>query len=257
MNRLAEQAIASLTMFTKIPFWRIFPNLSSESYRNVVTWWPFCGWITGLICGGIYVLLCQMLPPLPSAILAVGCRMMATGGYHEDGLADFFDGFGGGRDREKILSIMKDSHVGTYGVISLIVMFCLIVSLLSSLPVEGGVCMILGADPWGKFCSGRMLSFLEYARRNVSKYAVSYNRPGVMDTVLAFVLGVMPMVVMSVVFMELSYIFLFASLGAFAVSFLLMLYLKKKIGGYTGDCCGAVYIMTELVFCIIFVAMYI
>lgn len=152
---------------------------------------------------------------------------------------------------------MKDSHVGTYGVISLIVMFCLIVSLLSSLPVEGGVCMILGADPWGKFCSGRMLSFLEYARRNVSKNAVSYNRPGVMDTVLAFVLGVMPMVVMSVVFMELSYIFLFASLGAFAVSFLLMLYLKKKIGGYTGDCCGAVYIMTELVFCIIFVAMYI
>ena len=59
--------------------------------------------------------------PLPVAVLLALCtRLFLTGALHEDGLADFFDGFGGGRDREGILRIMKDSHIGSYGVLGLI-----------------------------------------------------------------------------------------------------------------------------------------
>lgn len=66
-------------------------------------------------------------------------RLLITGCLHEDGLADFFDGFGGGTSRERILAIMKDSHIGSYGVIGLIFYFGLFYLLVSSLPIEQAI----------------------------------------------------------------------------------------------------------------------
>ena len=75
------------------------------------------------------------LPYLVAVLLAVVVRLLVTGALHEDGLADFLDGFGGGgHDRERILAIMKDSHIGTYGVLGLIIYELLLVAALYSLP---------------------------------------------------------------------------------------------------------------------------
>ena len=68
----------------------------------------------------------MILPWAVSVIVAIAVRLLITGALHEDGLADFLDGFGGGGDRARILAIMKDSHIGTYGVLGLIIYMSLL-----------------------------------------------------------------------------------------------------------------------------------
>ena len=111
---------AALIFFTRLPFWRLYQP-PKESYRAVVEYWPLTGWLTGglmavtLWVGSLY------LPYILAVLMAIIVRLLVTGALHEDGLADFCDGFGGGgSDRERILAIMKDSHIGTYGVLGLI-----------------------------------------------------------------------------------------------------------------------------------------
>lgn len=83
--------------------------------------WP----LVGAVVGGVMAVVCGLalwlgLPPVMAAILALAAGALATGGMHEDGLADVADGFGGGRDRARKLEIMRDSRVGSYGVIALV-----------------------------------------------------------------------------------------------------------------------------------------
>ena len=103
--------------------------------------------------------------PFPIAVIcAVIVRLFVTGAFHEDGLADFFDGFGGGTDRQRILTIMKDSHIGTYGVLALIFYFALLCGILMSLPPMTAVFAILAADPLAKMFSSQIVNFMPYAR---------------------------------------------------------------------------------------------
>ena len=253
MMKCIERPIAALTMFTKLPLWKFFPNISGESYRHVVTWWPFAGWFTGTLCGGLYRFLSLILPSLPSAFLAIGGRLMLSGGYHEDGLADFFDGFGGGTSKDKILTIMKDSHIGTYGVIALIMFIGILVSLMSSLTPETGALMIICADPWSKFCAGRMLSFLEYARKDgTAKNLAAYPMPTFGDTSIAFCFSIIPIILTCFYQHRIIMPLIYGMIASCITSALLFILMKKKIGGYTGDCCGAVCLISELSFCILF-----
>lgn len=111
--------LAAFIFFTRLPFWRI-REVPAECFKHVVPYWPLSGWLTGGIMAGVLWLSAQILPFSVAVLLALAARLLITGALHEDGLADFFDGFGGGTNRERILSIMKDSHIGSYGVIGLI-----------------------------------------------------------------------------------------------------------------------------------------
>ena len=126
--------LAAFIFFTRLPFWRI-REVPAECFKHVVPYWPLSGWLTGGIMAGVLWLSAQILPFSVAVLLALAARLLITGALHEDGLADFFDGFGGGTNRERILSIMKDSHIGSYGVIGLIFYFLLLWSLLMSLPL--------------------------------------------------------------------------------------------------------------------------
>ena len=107
-----DKLLAALGFFTRIPFWRL-RNIPAEAYRRVVDLWP----VAGLLTGGVAALTLwgasYILPPLVAVTVAYGVRALLTGALHEDGLADFIDGFGGGRDRQRILEIMKDSGIGS------------------------------------------------------------------------------------------------------------------------------------------------
>ena len=106
---------ASFVFFTRLPFWRIYQP-KKEAYKTVVEHWPLTGWLTGCMMAAV-IWFGSMVMPYPIVIiLAILTRLLITGALHEDGLADFIDGFGGGgSDRQRILDIMKDSHIGTYG----------------------------------------------------------------------------------------------------------------------------------------------
>ena len=156
----------------------------------------------------------------------------------DDGLADFFDGFGGGHDRESRLRIMKDSHIGSYGVIGLIAYFLLYVSLLYSLPPGSWAASILAADVLSKLMTAAMIDSLPYARtEETSKTKVLYNR-------LNYVRFNLITAGCAVVLYFLGSSF-WGLLPALLVSLGLRFYFKRKINGYTGDCCGAAVLLTE------------
>ena len=113
---MLDNVLAAFMFFTRLPFWKL-KTVPQECFKHVVAYWSLSGWLTGglmaLSCWGLLYLF-----PAPVAVIgALIVRLLVTGALHEDGLADFFDGFGGGRDRESTLRIMKDSFIGSYGVI--------------------------------------------------------------------------------------------------------------------------------------------
>ena len=117
---MLDRVFAAFIFFTRLPFWRL-RQPAADAFKRVVELWPLTGWLTGGVAALTLWGASTVLPYSLAVILAIGMRMLLTGALHEDGLADFFDGLGGGgRDRERILSIMKDSHIGTYGVLALV-----------------------------------------------------------------------------------------------------------------------------------------
>ncbi|MBQ7162983.1 MAG: adenosylcobinamide-GDP ribazoletransferase [Bacteroidales bacterium] len=243
---------AALLFFTRLPLWRLHQP-SKEAYATVVEHWPLTGWLTGgVTAAGLYLF--SLWLPWPLAIvLAIALRMLLTGALHEDGLADFFDGFGGGGgDRQRILSIMKDSHIGTYGVLGLVVYLLTIVFTLLPMVPSQAVWVVLLADPFAKLLAANMI-VLPYARsEETAKSKVVYRRLSGQATASLLVQGLLPLV------------FCLWQLGAFSangplawweillvvavpmlVSKGLFCYVRRRLGGYTGDCCGAVFLLTE------------
>ena len=234
--------LAALIFFTRLPFWRI-ADVPSAYFKRVVDYWPFVGWLTGGIMAGTLWITARFLPVQVAVLFALAARLLVTGALHEDGLADFCDGFGGGTSREKILSIMKDSHIGTYGVIGLIFYFGLMWSLLTTLPVPLACLAILSGDAWSKFCAAQVINTLPYARKEEeSKAKVVYDRMGKGTLLLVFVAGALPMLLL----LDRSY--WWAALAPALVFVGLMRLMRKRIQGYTGDCCGAAFLLCELSF---------
>lgn len=249
MNKI----LAALTFFTRLPLWRL-RNIPSEAYSRVVDLWPLAGWVTGGTAALVFVIAASFLPLLPSAILAIAARMILTGGLHEDGLADFFDGFGGGgHDRERILAIMKDSHIGAYGVMAIALYIILYVSLISQLPtlvpyyydeeIKFTAFTIIAADAWGKTCSAFIINVLPYGRTAATaKNRLVYSRMTIPAAILCIILGLLPCALLIAYMPEA----LFVMAGTAAVAALMILFLRRRLGGYTGDCCGAISIICEL-----------
>ena len=186
----------------------------------------------------------MVLPHAVAVIAAIAVRLLITGALHEDGLADFMDGFGGGGDRDRILAIMKDSHIGTYGVLGLIIYMLLLGSTLYCMPVTVAALTILAADPFSKMVTSQLVSMLPYARREEeAKNKTVYRKPTLAAGLLMSLQGLLPMALM-IWLTGISW-YLVVCLPVVVMYFLYLLILRK-IHGYTGDCCGAVCLLVEL-----------
>ena len=240
-----ERIFASLIFFTRIPLWRFYQP-SKEAYATVVEHWPLVGWLTGGIMAATLFFTCHILPYPIAVLFAVIVRLFLTGALHEDGLADFFDGFGGGTDRERTLVIMKDSHIGTYGVLALIFYFLLLVGILMSLPPMTAVFAILAADPMAKMLSAQIVNLMPYARREEEAKNKTVYRPISMGATVSLALqGLLPSVPF-LLFAEVEW--WQAALAPILTVTLLFILIWRRLRGYTGDCCGAVCLLTELSF---------
>lgn len=234
--------LAAFIFFTRLPFGRLC-EVPPACFKHVVGYWPLVGWLTGGTLVGVLWLASQVFPLPVAVLLALISRLLLTGALHEDGLADFFDGLGGGTTRERTLAIMKDSHIGCYGVIGLILYFLLSWSLLISLPLPLLYVVLLAGDVWSKFVSSQLINLLPYARKEEeSKAKVIYNRMTAVEWIVAFVCGALPFFLW---FPVQPWLPLLLPVVVFLG---LCLFLKRRIQGYTGDCCGATFLLCELSF---------
>ena len=232
--------LAAFIFFTRLPFWRL-KEVPSECFKHVVPYWPWVGWLTGGLMAMVLGLGSQVMPVSLAWILAIVTRLLVTGALHEDGLADFFDGFGGGTTRERTLTIMKDSHIGTYGVIGLIVYFLLMLEL-RHLPVPMLCTLVVCGDCWGKLCASQLINFLPYARKEEdSKAKVIYNRMSGKELFFCIAGGALPLLLL-----PLS-LWLALIAPCLVLAFLIRM-MKRRLQGYTGDCCGATFLMCEMAF---------
>ena len=234
---------AALIFFTRLPFWRVYQP-PQASYKAVVEFWPLTGWLTGGAMAATLYFGSIILPWSVTVIAAIVVRLLITGALHEDGLADFLDGFGGGDDRARILAIMKDSHIGTYGVLGLILYMLLLGTTLYSMTPRVAALIVFAADPFAKMVSSQLVNMLPYARREEeAKNKTVYRKPSLAAGLSLTVQGLLPMALM-IWLTGISW-YLIIAIPALVMYFLYLL-LLRKIQGYTGDCCGAVCLLVEL-----------
>jgi len=248
--------LATLMFFTRLPFWRL-TDVPADRFKRVVPRWPLVGWLTGGLMALTIFLSSHIFPLTLAWILALLIRIILTGCLHEDGLADFLDGFGGGRTRERTLEIMKDSHIGTFGVVGLIVYFAALLQLPTVLPRETLIAVVLCGDCWAKCCAAQLINFLPYARtEETAKNKTVYERMSLGELLLCFFGGLAPAFICIFALGWLPHRFCWLLLVPVAVMWLLRTLMKQRIQGYTGDCCGATFLLCELSFYLATLAAY-
>lgn len=240
---------ASFIFFTRLPFWRLHEP-PQACYKTVVEHWPLVGWLTGGVMAAILYFGSMVMPYLVAVIVAVVVRMLVTGALHEDGLADFLDGFGGGgRDRQRILDIMKDSRIGTYGVLGLVCYELLLGATLFSLTPEMAAFTILAADPFSKMVTSQLVMMLPYARKEEdAKSKTVYRKMDWKAGVSLAIQGLLPMT--GFLFLTRLPWTMIIFLPCLVMYFLYLL-IRQRLQGYTGDCCGAVCLLVELTACLV------
>lgn len=238
---------AALQFYTRLPApkWVVY---RPENLNLATAYLPFVGWIVGLVTGGVWL----GADYLTGHSIAVLCSMLIsvllTGAFHEDGFADVCDGFGGGWTREKILEIMKDSRVGTYASVGLILILALKFALLQS--IAGWDSRIIGVLVGGHALSRLMPVFviyiLPYSRDTDSKAKPVAEKPPLSVLVTAIFFGVLPVFGLALSFGQPLLLAVILFLGL--ITTLMARYFRKWIGGYTGDCLGAIQQVCEVAF---------
>ena len=250
---MIDDIFAALMFFTRLPWWKL-RHVPADSFKRIVGYWPVAGWVTGGVMTAIYgIALFFHLPVVLAILLVFTGRLLLTGALHEDGLADFFDGFGGGRSREQVLTIMKDSHIGTYGVLALVVYVALWVTSTVSLAQRSAnlpIVLLLFADVWSKWSASQIVNLLPYARNEEDcKIKKVYDRMSARTFTVGLLFALVPMLGCVLFLKETPYMALWICVTASvpnSVMVWLVQYMRRRIGGYTGDCCGATFLLCEL-----------
>lgn len=234
----------AVMFYTRIPCPKWVDH--DPDYLNLATrYFPLIGWIVGGLGAGSFYLSSLILPSEISILLSMIATILITGGFHEDGFADVCDGFGGGWTKDKILKIMKDSVLGAYGVIGLILILLLkYLSLTAILELAGMevLCFtILASHTLSRTAPVWLIWSSEYARENEDSKAKPIAKQMSLTTLLI------------ATFIGLLALLLFFNYKALIFILLLLLiksgfkrYFEKWIGGYTGDCLGAVQQVSEV-----------
>ncbi len=243
-NQLSVFAVA-LQFMTRLP------GLSRADWtrkreRASVGYYPAAGIVIGAFAAIAYWLANQLFPPLLFSLFAVAAAIVISGALHEDGLADVCDGVGGGQTRDKALAIMKDSRIGAYGTLGLILSVGAKVAALSSLPADIVIAALLGGHAMSRAAILAVLATADYVRvEGGAASAVAEKPSSVSWTVTGLTVALV--VALCLLIMPLSAI-LYAFAGAAVLALAMRQVFMRKLGGYTGDCLGAVQQAGELGF---------
>ncbi|MBB3262602.1 adenosylcobinamide-GDP ribazoletransferase [Azospirillum sp. OGB3] len=238
LSRWTADLALAVVFLTRLPL-RLSGPLAGDAHARAMGWFPLVGAGVGLCGGAVYgVAALAHLPPLPAALLALGAMVWLTGALHEDGAADVADGFGGGRDKARKLEIMRDSRVGSYGVLAITFSVAVRASALAALAEPSLVIPALLAS--GALSRGGMAVIarvMDPARADGLAARQGRPSPGTvaLSLVLALAVAVAALKGLAVAAIPA------AILGGVAVAW----QARRQIGGHTGDVFGAAQQVAE------------
>ncbi len=235
----------ALQFFTRVPIPR-WVGFEPEWLHHASRYYPLVGLVVAAVTGAVYAAGAWLWPTPVAVLLSTAAGIYLTGAFHEDGFADTCDGIGGGLTRERVLEIMKDSRIGSYGTVGIVLLLALKVATLAALPPASALAALFLAHPLSRFASGALIYTLEYARDEGKAKPLAQE----MSTA-EFAIGAACAAVPALLLGWLGYLPWYGIgagvLAAGAAACWLGAKFVRRIGGYTGDCLGAVQQVTEVV----------
>jgi adenosylcobinamide-GDP ribazoletransferase len=228
----------AVTLLTRLPAPRSI-GFEEQWLPRSSSYFPLIGLIVGLVAAAVYLLAALIWPGALPALLALSAAAWLTGGLHEDGWADLFDALAAGRDRERMLAVMKDSRIGALGALALILLMGAKLAALVSLPPARVPAALLAAHVLSRWSSLPLLFGLPYARPEggmghalageVSAGRLAAGTGAALIVTLVLGWQALPVAVVAV-----------------AVTLASGFFFRARLGGITGDCLGAANQLVEL-----------
>lgn len=202
---------------------------------------PVVGVITAFAAGAVYAAAASAgLPPFAASVLCIAALVALTGALHEDGLADVADGFGGGGDREAKLEIMRDSRIGTYGVVALALALALRIAAVAAIAGPASVAVaVIAAAAASRAAMAAVLYALPAARRD--GLGAGAGRPDARGVAIAAALA-FAVSLAGLGWDGAALAMVAAAAGGGTVAYIA----SRQVGGHTGDVLGAVQQAAEI-----------
>jgi adenosylcobinamide-GDP ribazoletransferase len=254
MKKQLHIFFTALMFYTRIPCPKNI-NHNPDYLNKASRYFPLIGWIVGGISFLAFYGASFLVSLSAAVIIGMITGILTTGAFHEDGFADVCDGFGGGWTKEKILLIMKDSAIGAYGAIGVVLLFLLKFQLLSELVITETITnqqsvftillLFIAGHSVSRLAAISIVFTHEYSRED----ATSKSKPiaksfSWKEVVGAFFFGLLPLLILS----YFQYQILLVIIPVFLARYFLARYFQKWIDGYTGDCLGATQQVCEVIF---------
>jgi adenosylcobinamide-GDP ribazoletransferase len=238
MKQLVEDLLVGLQFLTRLPVSRV--AFQPDSLSRSAKFFPILGGVIGLGASFLQHILTPHLNHFLVAMLVVTFLVLITGGLHEDGLADAADAFGGGWNREQVLTIMRDSRIGSFGTLALVLSLLARFFLLSSLPVGHFAAYVVSAHVLCRWTTLPLSYFLPPAREGDGQGARIAQRISLTSLIVGTLLS------LAIVFYLMRTAFWIPSTAAVVVTTASGIYYFRRIGGVTGDCFGATNQVAEI-----------
>lgn len=233
--RIALTAVMFLTRI-RVPSW---VTHAPDDLARSTPYFPLVGVVVGAIGAAAGLIGLHWWNPLVGAVAAVAATVRITGAFHEDALADACDGFGGGWTIEQVLVIMKDSRIGSYGAIGLLLVTVMRIAALTIIATYSPllfVAALIAGHVLGRWSSLPLIAGLRY----VSDADTSKSKPFAASVTPARLAAgsVLSLLVLVALFGDAIAVGILTLLAT-AITFVLGRYFRRRIGGMTGDCLGA------------------
>ncbi|MCC5025477.1 MAG: adenosylcobinamide-GDP ribazoletransferase [Candidatus Synoicihabitans palmerolidicus] len=231
---------AAVMFFTRLP-WPSHRPWDPEDLQRAAAWFPWVGALVGAFAAVVWWLAAEVagLPPLLASGLSLAASVVLTEAFHEDGWADVCDGFGGGYTKARTLEIMKDSRIGAFGAVGLVLMLRLKWHAVASAPSRWVVEALICLHILSRTASAMLMVCMRYvAEEGKAKPLATRLRGGRLGWVMlagGCALGGLPGDARWSV-----------AGGVVVMTVLMARWFMSRIGGYTGDCLGAVQQGAEL-----------
>ena len=241
IRRLGVEVVTAFQFLTRIPMPTV--TFAVDSLSRAVKFFPLVGLVVGFGAVLLQKLLLSHLGRPLMALVVLIYFVLITGCFHEDGLADTADGFGGGSNRDQILVILKDSRIGSYGATALVVSLLARYLLLASLPLEHFAAYVISAHVLCRWSSLPLSYFLAPAGEQGQGARIAK-----LTSLSSLIFGSVFSLAIVVFALRWSAVApLLVTMLAVALS---GWFYFRKIGGVTGDCFGATNQLAEIaVYC--------